>query len=301
MITSFFKAKNPKPKARRAENDEQESSSKRTKVGEVITPSSSSNVAVQELLSHLTEDSWREALKTHLSSPGFASLAKFVASERKSKVVHPPECDVFSALNCLPLEKVKVIIVGQDPYHQPNQGHGLSFSVRKGVKIPPSLSNIYKELLNNGDEKTQNFPTRRPTHGNLDMWSNQGVLLLNAVLTVRNGEPNSHAKKGWEKFTDEVIRVLLSSTDRSYIFLLWGKPAMKKAESVISRYSKNSRHEVICTSHPSPLGATKTSSPFIGSQCFRRANAALEKMGLQGINWNVDKCDNKTEATDITV
>ena len=140
----------------------------------------------------------------------------------------------------------QVVIVGQDPYHQPNQGHGLAFSVREGIRIPPSLRNIYKELLENdcGFEKI-------PNHGNLEQWCQQGVLLLNAVLTVRKSEANSHAKKGWEMFTDEVIRLLVSNKERKLVFLLWGKPASKKAETIINRYGGKAGHTIISTSHPS--------------------------------------------------
>jgi len=246
---------------------------------------------VDQLLSHLTEESWTEALKSHVVSPSFARLSQFVSSQRAKATVYPPPEDTFSALNYLPLGKVRIVIVGQDPYHQPNQGHGLAFSVRKGVKIPPSLRNIFKELTNDG--KLDNFQSRTPTHGFLERWARQGVLMLNNVLTVRKGEANSHAKKGWEEFTDEVIRVLDLNNQREenkggkgLIFLLWGKPASRKAESIISK--SRGTHTVICTSHPSPLGATKTKSPFLGSGCFSRANDALTKRGMEPIDWNID-------------
>lgn len=171
---------------------------------------------------------------------------------------------------------------------------GLAFSVRKGVKIPPSLRNIYKELLNNDNCGLKSIPN----HGQLNNWSSQGVLLLNAVLTVRNSEANSHKNKGWEEFTDEIIRLIImknsnrmstkpSSTSDKIVFLLWGKPASKKAENIINRYGRG-KHIIISTSHPSPLGATKTNSPFIGSKCFSKANEALVKMGKDPIQWNVD-------------
>lgn len=207
---------------------------------------------------------------------------------RKSATVYPPPSDVFSALTLCPLEKVKVVIVGQDPYHGPNQGHGLCFSVRKGVQVPPSLRNIYKELQNDPEV---DFPRngRMPNHGYLELWARQGVLMLNAVLTVRRGEANSHKRKGWEDVTDEILRVLsrdCKTSGRGLVYLLWGKPASQKIESVLGGNHKN--QTIISTSHPSPLGATKTSSPFIGSKCFSRANHALEKMGLEPIDWNVD-------------
>ena len=172
---------------------------------------------------------------------------------------------------------------------------GLAFSVRKGVTIPPSLRNIYKELI---DDDTS--LETRPTHGYLEKWARQGVLMINSVLTVRRGEANSHAKRGWEEFTDEIIRLLVAdrchknkSIERNekqagLIFLLWGKPASKKAECVIQKYRLGSKNTIICSSHPSPLGATKTKSPFIGSRCFSKANAALIEMGLDPVDWRVD-------------
>ena len=257
---------------------------------------------VVELLSSLENDesslpkgakTWRKALNRRVSLASFATLAKFVKSERsKGKRIYPPPADVFSALNSTPLHSVKVVIVGQDPYHGPNQGHGLAFSVRKGIMIPPSLRNIYKELMN---DASVDFPNVRPSHGNLEKWAKQGVLMLNAVLTVRGGEANSHKGRGWEQFTDECIRIVdhenrarnSAGKKTGIVFLLWGRPAAKKAETA-GVISKAGGHEIICTSHPSPLGATKTKSPFLGSKCFSRANKALVERGLEPIDWNVD-------------
>lgn len=201
---------------------------------------------------------------------------------RKSATVYPPPQDVFSALNLCPLDQIKVVIIGQDPYHGPNQGHGLCFSVRKGVAIPPSLKNIYKELQN--DPKVD---FKMPNHGYLERWGRQGVLLLNAVLTVRRGEANSHKGKGWEETTDEILRALVRRpSNKGIVFLLWGRPASKKMESVLNG---NRKHQmIISSSHPSPLGATKTNAPFLGSRCFSRANEALKQMGYDPIDWNVD-------------
>lgn len=228
---------------------------------------------------------WCKSLQNHTSGPSFARLSKFITLERNDpkKTIYPPPEDTFSCLNSTPLDKVKVVIVGQDPYHGPGQGHGLCFSVRKGIAIPPSLRNIYKELLN--DPEVPSFE-KIPTHGHLQDWAMQGVLLLNAVLTVRKGEANSHARKGWEAYTDEVIKVLdrVHGKKNGLVFLLWGKPASKKAECIFS----NKKHAVICSSHPSPLGATKTNKPFLGSRCFSRANKALLERGLDPIDWNVD-------------
>ena len=222
--------------------------------------------------------------------------------DRKKYTVFPPEEDTFAALNLCPISNTKLVIVGQDPYHGPHQAHGLCFSVRKGVQIPPSLRNIYKELFN--DPNIPNFASK-PTHGNLERWAKQGVLMINNVFTVKSGQAHSHKKKGWEEFTDEIIRAVarrkkiegeIGNDDSNknkkkdgLVFLLWGKPATLKAQTALAGAgSSSSRHHIICTSHPSPLGATKTSTPFMGSQCFSRANEALREMGHNEIDWNVD-------------
>jgi uracil-DNA glycosylase len=226
---------------------------------------------VESLLVGLKDDSWKTALADTLKSEEFRKLAFFVAHERsQGVVVYPPEDEVFAALNLCPLDGVKVVIVGQDPYHGPGQGHGLSFSVRP----PPSLQNIIKEAQND-------VGIDPPVDGHLACWTTQGVLLLNAVLTVRMGEANSHAQKGWEHFTDAVIKTLNDERD-GIVFLLWGKAAQLKASSV-----DETRHTVIRTSHPSPLGASKTDSPFLGSRCFSRTNKILEAAGRTPINWNL--------------
>lgn len=329
MITSFFAPKeNSKTRTRKSERTnttEEIDNAKRSKTSDSVSNRQSKSKSkltpevnvptevevpphVKELMSHLTDESWKKALFQYTSTKPngkFSQLAKFVSTERmsKNKQVFPPPCDTFTALNLVPLHKVKVVIVGQDPYHGVGQGHGLAFSVRKGVKIPPSLRNIYKELVNNNDGIM-------PTHGYLERWARQGVLMLNAVLTVRKGEAFSHAKRGWEDFTDEIIRLLFTHRSKDspgLVFLLWGKPAAKKAETIINRYkgrgssigmsssggsnsnnNNNNKHVVICTSHPSPLGATKTKSPFMGSKCFSRANSALKEMGVEPIHWGVD-------------
>lgn len=276
---------------------------------------------VEELLLNLTDESWKKALANHFQKPSFSRLASFVAKERKNGVVYPPPEDTFTALNLVPLDKVKVVIVGQDPYHGPGQGHGLAFSVRKGVPIPPSLKNIYKELLDNDNCGLMKFPT----HGNLERWARQGVLLLNTVLTVRRGEANSHKNRGWEELTDEIIRCLLTQSQSSkssaigsdggskgggIVFLLWGNPASKKTESILKLYGGGSGAGaggtgiptvVLCSSHPSPLGASKTASPFLGSQCFKKANEALRDMGLLPIDWGVDGSLPVDEVVDILV
>lgn len=228
-----------------------------------------------DIPNQLTDVGWKSALSNHMESETFQSLLKQIQSDANAgATIYPPPGDVFSALNLCPLEDVKCVIIGQDPYHQPGQAHGLAFSVRKGVKPPPSLRNIFKEQMDDvGIEPPQN--------GYLEDWAKQGVLLLNTVLTVRRGEANSHAKIGWEDFTDEIIDTI-NEQHESVVFLLWGGPAAKKAKCV-----DESKHTVIKTSHPSPLGATKTASPFLTSQCFSRANDALIEAGKDPIDWNV--------------
>jgi uracil-DNA glycosylase len=306
MITSFFK-----PKRSRAEDsnaDKQQRDDKKIKStahppatnGANVTPNEKKGSIlapqVMQLISYLdqsSENSWRHALDHHFSSPSFARLAAFVESQRKCHVVFPPPQDTFSALNWTPLDKVKVVIVGQDPYHGPNQAHGLCFSVHRGQQIPPSLRNIYKELMD--DPMIDNFQSM-PRHGYLERWALQGVLMINTVLTVRKGEANSHQKKGWEEFTDHIIRAVdrkckqQQSTEgkkKGVVFLLWGKPATNKTQTALSGTS-TSRHAIIATSHPSPLGATKTNSPFLGSKCFSRCNEALRAMGYDDVDWRVD-------------
>lgn len=203
-------------------------------------------------------------------------LTRLITStQRSKKTIYPPPQDVFSALRDCAFSSLKVVILGQDPYHGPNQAHGLSFSVRHGVPPPPSLKNIYKEAI--ADVKIG-----RPSHGCLSCWSQQGVLLLNTVLTVRKGEPNSHKKQGWEALTDAIIQRINAHAEH-VVFLLWGKPAQEKGALV-----NRTKHLVITSSHPSPLGATKTSEPFIGSKCFSRANAYLVKHGKDPIDWRVE-------------
>ena len=229
---------------------------------------------------------------------------------RKSYTIYPPAQDTFSALNWTPLHQVKVVIVGQDPYHGPDQAHGLCFSVRKGVRTPPSLRNIYKEL--NDDPLITNFTTF-PSHGNLERWAKQGVLMINTVLTVRQGDANSHKNKGWELVTDEILRAVdrhakekcakgTGGGGSGVVYLLWGKPAADKCQTALgvtnlslakssstTSSGQSSHRKIICTSHPSPLGATKTDSPFLGSQCFSKANQALIDFGYEhGIDWRVD-------------
>ena len=228
-----------------------------------------------DLSSSLLEEGWKNALSSMLLSDHFIKLSTRLSKERfEGAEIFPPQQHIFSALNLCPLDKVKVVIVGQDPYHGPGQGHGLAFSVQKGVRIPPSLMNIFKEA-------NEDVGIDIPVHGNLEYWAKQGVLLLNTVLTVRRGKANSHAKMGWEEFTDEIISIV-NNQQEHVVFLLWGNNAAKKAANV-----DDSKHFIIHCSHPSPLGAAKTKTPFLGSKCFSRANTALEKFGKETIDWNV--------------
>jgi uracil-DNA glycosylase len=214
-------------------------------------------------------ESWRPHLEAETEKPYFAKLREFVDRERAAHTVYPPEDEVFAALELTPYERVKVMILGQDPYHGPGQAHGLAFSVRPGVTPPPSLRNVFRELK---DE----MGCRVPNNGYLVPWAGQGVLLLNAVLTVRAGEPNSHKGKGWETFTDAVIRAV-NERERGVVFLLWGGYAAKK-EALIDA----SRHAVLKAAHPSPLSAKRG---FFGSGAFVDANAALEERGEAPVDW----------------
>lgn len=220
----------------------------------------------------LPED-WKQALKAALDSPSFQELERFVAKERQEATVFPSEEDLFSAFRLTPYADVRVLLLGQDPYHGPGQAHGLAFSVKPGVPSPPSLVNIFKEL-----EADVKVP--RPKDGSLVAWAEQGVLLLNAVLTVRQAQPNSHAGHGWEDFTDAVIRAVSAKTE-PVVFLLWGKYAQKKKKLIDAK-----RHVVIEGTHPSPLSA---SSGFFGSKPFSAVNQALESKGRPPIDWRLSR------------
>lgn len=217
------------------------------------------------------ETAWHPALTEETRKPYFRNLQQFVAEARRESTVFPPEADVFSALQLTPYDKVRVLILGQDPYHDENQAHGLCFSVRPGVPTPPSLLNIFKEL------KTDSG-CRIPDNGCLTPWAKQGVLLLNAVLTVQANLANSHKGRGWETFTDAVIQTVSARTD-PVIFVLWGASARKKI-GLIDR----SRHIVIESPHPSPLSAYRG---FFGSRPFSRINAALRASAQPEIDWQI--------------
>ncbi|MBW1603291.1 uracil-DNA glycosylase [Streptomyces sp. JJ66] len=214
--------------------------------------------------------SWQGVLGDELDKPYFKELTEFVEEERARGPVYPPREEVFAALDATPYEDVKVLILGQDPYHGAGQGHGLCFSVRPGVRVPPSLRNIYKEL-----HADLGVPV--PAHGHLMPWAEQGVLLLNAVLTVRGGEANSHKNKGWEQFTDAVIRAVDARRDPA-VFVLWGNYAQKKL-----RLIDTGRHAVVAGAHPSPLSARK----FLGSRPFTQINEAVAAQGHTPIDWRI--------------
>ena len=214
---------------------------------------------------------WNPLLRKQFAEPYWAELQGFIQQEREGCQVFPPQEEVFAALHLTPFSEVKVLILGQDPYHGEGQAHGLCFSVRRGVKAPPSLKNIFRELKNDLD-------LAAPNHGNLESWTQQGVLLLNSVLTVRAHNAGSHRNRGWELFTDEIIRVVNAKSER-VVFILWGASAQKKRPLIDSP-----AHVIIESPHPSPLSASRG---FFGSRPFSRTNAALEEAGRQPIDWTL--------------
>ncbi len=216
------------------------------------------------------DETWRQALQAEFDAPYMAELKAFLVREREAgKQIYPKGSEWFNALNLTPLDKVRVVILGQDPYHGEGQAHGLCFSVRQGVKPPPSLVNIYKELK-------ADLGVTPPAHGNLEAWASQGVLLLNSVLTVEAGKAASHQGQGWEYFTDAIVRAV-NEQQRPIVFVLWGNYAQKKASFV-----DRSRHLVISSAHPSPLSAH---NGFLGSRPFSKINAFLVANGGAEIHW----------------
>lgn len=223
----------------------------------------------------LQEQSWMEILEPEIQKPYFQELLSFLRHEYAEHRVYPPKPSVFAAFNETPYPKVKVVIVGQDPYHGPGQAHGLCFSVAKGVKPPPSLENIFKEM-------TADLGVARPSHGCLLAWAHQGVLLLNTTLTVREGKPMSHHGKGWEQFTDAVIALLCQRKD-PIIFVLWGKSAQEKFKHV-QGIDIEGRHLVLKAAHPSPFSV----KGFEGCRHFSEINNQLRNWGIPPINWIID-------------
>lgn len=214
---------------------------------------------------------WQPLLASEVAQPYYRQLQAFLASERRDHTVFPPEPDVFNALRLTSLAETRVLILGQDPYHDDGQAHGLAFSVRPGVKPPPSLANIFRELHSD-------LGCRIPNNGYLVPWAEQGVMLLNAVLTVRAHQPNSHKNKGWETYTDAVIR-LVSAKAEPVVFVLWGNYAQKKIPLI-----DGTRHTIVAGAHPSPLSAHVG---FFGSKPFSRINAILTKQGTAPIDWEI--------------
>jgi uracil-DNA glycosylase len=215
---------------------------------------------------------WQYLLEEEFSKEYYQNLRRFLINEYRTKKIHPDGQDIFNALQYTDYKDVKVVIIGQDPYHGQDQAHGLSFSVKPGVKIPPSLMNIFKELQDD-------LGCYIPNKGYLKKWADQGVMLLNTVLTVRDGDANSHKNRGWEKFTDSVIRILNDRED-PIVFILWGKKAQEKL-SIIN----NPRHFIIKSAHPSPLSAR---NGFFKSKPFSKANSFLVSIGKDPIDWQIE-------------
>ena len=218
------------------------------------------------------EPSWKKVLKEEFSKPYFEQIVLHIKTEKsQGKIIYPPGPLIFNAFNTTPFDKVKVVILGQDPYHGPGQAHGLCFSVQNGVPPPPSLINIFKELQ-------EDIGVPIPDHGNLTYWAEQGVFLLNASLTVRAGEPMSHSKIGWAQFTDEVIKKI-SAEKKHVVFILWGKFAQEK-KSLIDE----TKHCILRSTHPSPLSAH---AGFLGCKHFSKANAYLMSKGIDPVDWKL--------------
>lgn len=215
---------------------------------------------------------WDEVLKGEFEKEYYLKLREFLKEEYSSQVIYPPMGDIFNSLKTTAYSDIKIVILGQDPYHEPNQAHGLSFSVKKGVVPPPSLKNIYKEI-----NSELGIPI--PNHGELTGWAKQGVLLLNTVLTVRQGQANSHKNKGWEIFTDAVIKKI-NEREKPVVFLLWGGNAKQKTALIT-----NSQHKILTSVHPSPLSAY---GGFFGCGHFKSANEFLESIGDVPIDWSLE-------------
>ena len=220
------------------------------------------------------DESWKYNLAEFLLSPQMDALRCFLLQEKQqNKVIYPPSSLIFNALNTTPLNQVKVVIIGQDPYHGPNQAHGLSFSVQRGVALPPSLRNIFHELHTD-------LGVPIPRHGDLTHWAEQGVLLLNSVLTVEAGQPTSHQKQGWEDFTDHVIDVLNQQREH-IVFILWGAYAQRKGQRI-----DPNKHLILKAAHPSPLAANR--GGFFGCKVFSKSNNYLKQNGIEPIDWQLD-------------
>ena len=215
------------------------------------------------------EESWKKILWDEFQKPYFEALKQFLVTEKKEQTIYPSGANIFAAFNHTPFDNVKVVILGQDPYHGANQAHGLSFSVQDGIQFPPSLQNIFKELK-------EDMGCNSPKSGNLTQWADQGVFLLNTVLTVRASEANSHRGQGWEQFTDTVIKTL-SEKREHLVFILWGAPAGAKASLIDAK-----KHLILKAPHPSPLSSYRG---FFGSRPFSKSNDYLKEHGIAPIEW----------------
>lgn len=219
----------------------------------------------------ILKNDWTNYLNDEFTKPYYLKLREFLKREYATKTIYPNMNDIFNALHLTSFEAVKVVIIGQDPYHGPGQAHGLSFSVQPGVPKPPSLVNIFKELQND-------IGCAIPNHGGLIDWAKQGILLLNTVLTVRQGQAHSHRQKGWETFTDQVIQTL-NQKDHPVVYILWGRAAQEKIKLIDTQ-----KHFIIQSVHPSPLSAHRG---FFGSKPFSKTNTILDKLGLEKIDWQL--------------
>lgn len=219
----------------------------------------------------MLSNDWAEVLKEEFGKDYFLNLASFLDEEYKTKKIFPPRDEIFTALNCSSYSDTKVVILGQDPYHGEGQAHGLSFSVKPGIDQPPSLKNMFKELYDD-------LGIMPPNHGFLEKWAKQGILMLNASLTVEEGKPNSHSKKGWMVFTDKIIEKL-NEREKPVIFILWGNNARDKLALITGK-----QHYVLSAAHPSPLSASRG---FFGCRHFSKINMILEKTGQQPIDWQL--------------
>lgn len=221
----------------------------------------------------ILENSWKEKLLEEFNKDYMRSLSVFLRSEKlKNKIIFPPGNKIFNAFNLTKFEDVKVVILGQDPYHGHNQAHGLSFSVEEGIRPPPSLKNIFKEL-------ESDMGIKQPEHGNLERWCSEGVLLLNSILTVEKSKPASHANMGWEQFTDKILSIL-NDLKRNVVFILWGKKAQEKGH-----FLDKNRHLILKSAHPSPYSAN---NGFLGSKPFSKTNHYLNTNNIKEIDWDLN-------------
>ena len=225
----------------------------------------------KKLEHYISENSWRKILSSEFQEPYMRELEEKLRHEYKEKIIFPNPNDIFNAFNLKSFDEIKVVILGQDPYHGPKQAHGLCFSVQAQIKIPPSLANIYKEI-------ESDLGVKMPLHGNLNSWAKQGVLLLNTLLTVENGNPMAHKNLGWDKFTDHVID-LISEKRENVVFILWGSAAHKKAQNVDPQ-----KHYILKTVHPSPLSSYRG---FFGCKHFSLCNEFLKSKNLTAIDWKI--------------